>query len=115
MNTKLSLIACLLLSGAHNAFAEEQVPRSVEALFADFDPQKVPLDPKLLREWEQDDIVFRYVTYHIGALKDKPARMAGFFGFPKGAKKLPALLHLHGGGQRGFSNEVEFYARRVSG
>ena len=38
--------------------------------------------------------------------------MAGFYGFPKDAKKLPGLLHLHGGGQRAFLHEVEFYARR---
>ena len=44
--------------------------------------------------------------------RDEPARMAGFYGFPKDAKKLPGLLHLHGGGQRAFLHEVEFYARR---
>ena len=27
-------------------------------------------------------------------------------------KKLPGLLHLHGGGQRAFLKEVEFYAKR---
>lgn len=38
--------------------------------------------------------------------------MAAFYAFPKGAKKTPALLHLHGGGQRAFLHEVEFYAKR---
>ena len=96
------------------AFAAEEPgpPSTVTELFADFDPRKDELDAKVVREWEKDGIIFRYVTYHIGSFKGKPARMAGFFGFPKGAKKLPGLLHIHGGGQRAFLNEVEFYAKR---
>jgi hypothetical protein len=38
--------------------------------------------------------------------------MAAFFGFTQGARRLPGLLHLHGGGQRAFLKEVEFYAKR---
>lgn len=91
---------------------EPKAPGTVNELWADFDPRKDELAAKMVREWEKDGIVYRYVTYHIGTFKDKPARMAAFFGFPKGAKKLPGLLHLHGGGQRAFLNEVEFYAKR---
>lgn len=91
---------------------EPRAPATVEELWADFDPGKEPLDAKLVREWEKDGIVYQYVTFHIGTFKGEPARMAAFFGFPRGAKKLPGLLHLHGGGQRAFLSEVEFYARR---
>ena len=91
---------------------EPKAPATVKELFADFDPRKDALDTKVVREWEQDGITYRSVTFHIGTFKDKPARMAGFFAFPKGAKKLPGLLHLHGGGQRAFLHEVEFYAKR---
>ncbi|MGE0606595.1 MAG: alpha/beta hydrolase family protein [Pirellulales bacterium] len=87
-------------------------PGTVEELWADFDPQQDPLDANIVRGWEQDGIVYRYVTYHIGTFKGKPARMAAFLAFPKVAKKLPGLLHLHGGGQRAFLHEVEFYAKR---
>lgn len=65
-----------------------------------------------MREWERDGIVYRYVTFHIGTFKGKPARMAAFFGFPKDGKKLPGLLQIHGGGQRASLKEVEFYAKR---
>ncbi len=91
---------------------EPKAPTTVKELWANFDPRKEPVDAKVVREWENDGIVYRYVTFHIGNFKDKPARMATFFGFPKGAKKLPGLLHLHGGGQRAFLHEVEFYAKR---
>lgn len=87
-------------------------PATVRELWADFDPRKDALDAKVVGQWEKDGVVYRYVTYHIATFKNKPARMAAFFGFPKGAGKLPGLLHLHGGGQRAFLHEVEFYARR---
>lgn len=91
---------------------EPNAPSTVEELFADFDPRQEELTAHVVREWDQDGILYRYVTYHIGTFKGKPARMAAFFGFPKGAKDLPGLLHLHGGGQRAFLHEVEFYAKR---
>ncbi len=104
-------IACVPV---HVNFAgdESKAPNTVKQLFADFDPQKDALDAKLVKEWEKDGITYRYVTYYIGPFKDKPARMAAFFAFPKGSKKLPGLLHLHGGSQRAFLHEVEFYAKR---
>ena len=91
---------------------EPKAPATVRELWADFEPRKDELDAKVVRQWEKDGIVYRYVTFHIGTFKGKPARMAAFFAFPKGAKKLPGLLHIHGGGQRAFLNEVEFYAKR---
>lgn len=91
---------------------EPNTPSTVEELHADYDPRKDEIDAKVVREWEKDGILYRHVTYHIGTFKGKPARMAAFFGFPEGAKELPGLLHIHGGGQRAFLHEVEFYAKR---
>lgn len=110
---KIILFFIALLFVPHlSATAQAKAPNSVEELFADIDPRKDPLESKTVREWEDNGIVYRYVTYHIGTFKGQPARMAAFYGFPKGAKKLPGLLHLHGGGQRAFLHEVEFYAKR---
>ena len=95
-------------------FAEDKAPRSVPALWSDYDPSAAPLDAKIVRQWEEDGLVLRYITYHVGTFKGTKARMAAFHAFPKGAKKksLPGLLHLHGGGQRAFLHEVKFYAGR---
>ena len=92
--------------------AEDDVPRDVRSLWANFDPRQVPLDTSTVRQWEKDKITCRYVTYRIGTFKGQQARMAAFYAFPTGAKGVPGLLHLHGGGQRAFQHEVEFYARR---
>jgi hypothetical protein len=108
------LLALLLLLASPLLAAEPQVqvPRTVQALWSNFDPRQEPLDAQLVRQWQQDGVTFRYVTFHIATFKGKPARMATFYAFPTGGKQLPALLHMHGGGQRAFLHEVEFYARR---
>ncbi len=87
------------------------VPRSVASLWADFDPRAEVLDAKVVRQWEEDGITFRYVTFHIGTFKGKPARMAAFYAFPKDENQLPGLIHLHGGGQRANLHEVKYYAQ----
>jgi len=89
-----------------------KAPRTVQDLWSEFDPRSEPLDLQVVREWEKDGIVFQYVTYHVGTFKGAEARMAAFYGFPKGSGKVPGLLHLHGGGQRAFLHEVEFYAKK---
>lgn len=90
----------------------DNAPKTVKELFSDFDPRQEPLDAKVVREWENEGIAYRYVTFYIGTFKGTPARMAAFYAFPVGAEKLPGVLHLHGGGQRAFLHEVEFYAKR---
>lgn len=104
-------VALSILSSLAPA-AEPPPPASVDQLFAEYDPRREPLDAKIVREWEQDGIVHRYVTFHVGTFKGQAARMAAFYAFPRGATKSAALLHLHGGGQRAFLHEVTFYARR---
>lgn len=90
----------------------QELPRNVKTLFSDFDPREDSLETKVVKEWETEGITYRYVTFHISTFKGKAARMAAFYGYPNGIKKLPGLLHLHGGGQRAFLHEVEFYAKR---
>ena len=92
--------------------AADEIPTDVKSLWATFDPRQDPLDTRNVREWEKDGITCRYVTYHIGTFKGKPARMAGFYAFPTGKTDLPGLIHLHGGGQRAFQREVLYYAAR---
>ena len=61
---------------------EEKVPTTVAALWADVDPTAEPLEIKVVREWQEEGLVLRYVTYHVGTFKGKPARVAAFFAFP---------------------------------
>jgi hypothetical protein len=94
-------------------FAAEGAPQSVADLWADFDPRKDPIEVELIREWKEDGGVFRHVRYLIGTFKGKPARMAAIYGFPEDTKeKRPAVMHIHGGGQRATRHEVKFLVGR---
>lgn len=97
----------------HRLVAADVVPQSVVELWADFDPRKDPLEVEVVREWNEDGGVFRHVRYLVGNFRGKPARMAAIYGFPEGAKeKLPAIMHIHGGGQRAFLHEVKLLVGR---
>ena len=102
------LLAAVALGSAEAA----EIPRTVESLRTGYDSRREPLEAKVVRQWEEGSIVFRYVTYQIGVFKGVPARMAAFYAFPTGRHRLPGLLHLHGGGQRAFLSEVAYYAKR---
>lgn len=87
-------------------------PTTVDQLWAGYDPASEPLELKVVREWKEDGLVLRYVTYTIGTFKGKKATMAAYYGFPEGAKNLPGLMHMHGGGQRAFQQVVKRFASR---
>ncbi len=112
MNRIFVTLAALLLA-APAVFGAADVPQSVAELWSDFDPRKDPLETEVVREWKSDGMVLRYVRFLIGTFKGKPARMAAIYGFPEGAKeKLPAVMHIHGGGQRASLSEVKMLVAR---
>ena len=76
-----------------------KAPQSYEELWKDFNPQEEPLDVELLYEWTEDDIIMKVLRYRIGVFKGEKAMMAAIYGYPKGAKNLPGLVQIHGGGQ----------------
>ena len=98
--------------GADSLPRLNETPQSVEQLWAGYDPTSEPLEARVVREWREDDLTLRYVIYSIGTFKEKPARMAAFYGFPTGKNNLPAVMHMHGGGQRAFMQVVKRYAKR---
>ncbi len=106
-------ISAVIAFALSPAITMAEPPRSVPELWSGFDPRQDPLEVEVIREWKEDGGVYRYVRYMIGSFKGKPARMAAFYGFPEGAKgKLPAVMHMHGGGQRAFLEEVKTYVGR---
>lgn len=93
-----------------------EVPQSAEQLWEDFDPRQDALEPEIIREFQEDGAVFRHVRFVIGTFKGKTTRMTAIYGFPEEAKarneKLPAVMHIHGGGQRAFLSEVKLLVSR---
>ena len=103
-----TVVAC----GADSLPRLNVAPQSVEQLWAGYDPRSEPLEVRVVREFQEDGLTLRYVIYSIGTFKGKPATMAAFYGFPTEGTKLPAVMHMHGGGQRAFLQVVKRYAKR---
>ena len=98
---------------AMDAHIAPTAPQTVAELWADFDPRKDPLEVKIVREWKDQGGTYRYVRYLIGTFKSRPAWMGAFYGFPdKTTGMLPAVMHIHGGGQRASLEEVKTYVER---
>lgn len=103
-----SLAGLVWLCAALLCLNAAEGPQSVAELWADFDPRKEPLESEVIREWKTNGMVLRSVRFRVGTFKGQPARLAAFYGFPDGTKsKLPAVMHIHGGGQRANLEEVK--------
>lgn len=100
-------------AGDDAAREDQPVPQSVTELWKEFDPRRDPLEVELIREWTESGGVFRIVRFLVGRFKGQPARMTAIYGFPEGTgKTYPAVMHIHGGGQRAFLHEVAFLVGR---
>jgi len=112
--TQLILPALLLTAMPCNGSGEEtlpplkdgKAPQTLEQLWAGFDPRKEPLDVEILHEWEQDGRVLKVLRFRVGVFKGKKAMMAAVYGYPKGAKNVPGLVQIHGGGGAGTEGPV---------
>lgn len=83
-----------------------RIPRTLEELWAGYDPRAEPLEVEVLKEWEQDGVVLKVLRYRVGVFNGKKAMMAAVYGYPKGAKSVPGLVQMHGGGQYADQNAV---------
>jgi hypothetical protein len=107
------LFVCIFLSSSTFLYAEKKTPlaetlpplegkmapKTHRETWVGFDPKAEPLEVEVLKEWEEDGIVLKVLRYRIGVFKGKKAMMAAVYGYPKGAKNLPGLVQIHGGGQ----------------
>ena len=88
-------------------------PQTVSELWKNYDARAEPLNTEIIKSWEKDKGAFKLVRYLVGNLKgsNKSAapKMAAFYGSPKNGKNLPAIVHIHGGGQRASLSRVEYW------
>ena len=90
----------------------KSAPQSFDQMWGNFDPRKEALEVEVIKEWEEDGVILKVLRYHIGTFKGQKAKMAAVYGYPKGAKKLPGLLQIHGGGQYADHRAVLTNAKR---
>ncbi|MBL7106835.1 MAG: acetylxylan esterase [Phycisphaerae bacterium] len=118
MTIRLICIVVLLVTASGWAAGDSLTPLKLgkspttwQQLWGNYDPAKDPLEIQIVREWKEDGITFRYVIFTIGTFKGQKSTLAAYYAFPASSKKLPAILHLHGGGQRAFLSEVREAAK----
>lgn len=113
----MSRLSMILLLGVTSLAAGEdaetlppledgKAPETFEKLWSGFDPRKEPLDVEVLHEWEQDSVVLKVLRYRVGIFKGKKAMIAAVYGYPKGARNVPGLVQIHGGGGSGTEEPV---------
>ncbi len=117
MKHLLCLLTCFLVCSSGSVgetlgpLKGAKAPQAVEELWAEYDSTKEPLEVKVVRQWEEDGITCRYITYTIGTFNGSKSTMAAFYGFGTDHKgKLPALIQMHGGGQRAAIHSIKYGA-----
>lgn len=91
---------------------DAEVPRKVVDLWKDYDARKEPLDIRVLKEWQTEGVVIRYVTFKVGTFKGTEARIAAYYSFPDDGRKHAAFVWSHGGGQRAERNRGLYFAKQ---
>ncbi|MEM7146005.1 MAG: dienelactone hydrolase family protein [Verrucomicrobiota bacterium] len=92
-------------------FTSGPAPDNVPALWHEYDPAAEPLDVEVVKEWEVDNTICRYVIFTVGTFKNTPARIAAYYTFPKGHTNGPAFVWCHGGGQRADLEHGLYFAK----
>ena len=114
------MASAVCLSLSVNAFAEEtftpykagEVPQNATDLWRDYDPRSEDLDVKVIRQWKEDGVVTRYITFKVGTFKGSDSRIAAYYSFPDNGKKNPAFVWCHGGGQRAERSRGDYFAKQ---
>ena len=82
-----------------SSLSVSEVPKTAKELWAAYDSTKEDLDVKVIKEWQEDGIIIRYLTYKVGTFKGTDARVAAYYSFPINLANT-AFVWTHGGGQR---------------
>lgn len=108
-------ILCVLLAASAAAAdpPKKDAPlTTVEGLWAGFDPHALPLDVEVVKAWDEGDVHLEMVYFTGEVFDGEKTRIFGYFGRPKKAEgKVPAVLHVHGGGQTAVLDWPRFWAK----
>lgn len=110
----LTVLASTTLSeDTFTAYKADEVPQNVVDLWRDYDAREEPLDIEVVKEWNDDGVVTRYVTFKVGTFKEADARIAAYYSFPdNGKQKNAAFVWSHGGGQRAERGRGVYFAKQ---
>lgn len=87
MKFALPLLTALLLAPLARLHADG-IPQSIAEIWSGFDPRKDALETEMIRQWEEDGSVMRYVRFVVGTFEGKKVRMAAYYGFSEGGRNF---------------------------
>ena len=105
-----SLLAIGMLGLPRATFADN--PQTPQEVWASYDPRKDPLDIKKIKDWTEDGANYSQFYFTSETYQGTPVRVYAIYAAPQGGKNLPALLHIHGGGQTANLNWLKFWTAR---
>jgi predicted esterase len=108
----LAFAAAVSAAETFPPYKVNQVPQNVAELWKDYDARQESLDIKVVKEWKEDGVVTRYVTFKVGTFKESDARVAAYYSFPSGGGKHAAFVWSHGGGQRAERKRSVYFAQQ---
>lgn len=105
--TLLLILPALLLGGSAAGQAEPAITSPAE-LWRGYDPEALPLDVQVSRTWSEDGCTYEKLTF----TGEAGTRIFALRGAPEKGRRLPGVLHIHGGGQTASLEWVRYWARR---
>ncbi len=105
----LLLLAATPLNQIHGA---ESTHWSPAELWRGVDVEQLPLDIQVIKSWEEEGCAYEKLTYVSEIADGTKVRIFGIRGVPKGAQRVPGILHIHGGGQTASLAWVQYWTRR---
>ncbi|MCE5278420.1 MAG: acetylxylan esterase [Planctomycetaceae bacterium] len=85
---------------------------SPAGVWAGYDPRAEALDEEVLRRWTRGGVAYKEVRFTAETHQGQPVRVLAVYAAPTGGRKLPGMLHVHGGGQTVDPAWLAFWTRR---
>src|SRR5437762_13510896 len=92
------LILAAVFSASLVAADADRQFTTIEQSWGGFDPRALPIEAETVKETISDGLVLRTVRYTSETVGGFKVCVMAYYGFPEGKTKLPAVMHVHGGG-----------------
>lgn len=114
MRNKRTILFCLIAIGIHLSFAQNESLEvmSPQEIWEGYDPRKEPLEEEVLKTWEKDGVVYKEVYFNGENFDGEYVRIYAKYAAPKGKTNLPAILHIHGGGQSVNGHWLDYWGKQ---
>ena len=86
--------------------------RTIQETWAGVDVESEPLDIEVLKKWTEGNANYTEMYFTGLAHQGEKVRIYAIYSAPIGGKRLPAVLHIHGGGQTVNPRWLKFWNER---